>query len=94
MCRVVGIELEVVEDGPAEHVGQEHVERDGRRLELARQGQRRLRRASATMPLNPRSRARPEQHARVVRVVLDDEQHVVARRDGLAVVGEHFGLAA
>ena len=36
----VGVLLQLAEHRPAEHVGQEDVERDGRRLELARQRQR------------------------------------------------------
>jgi hypothetical protein len=37
-CRRV--ELELVQHGPAEHVGQEDIERNGRRFELPRQCQR------------------------------------------------------
>ena len=35
MCRVVGILLQVIEHGPAEHVGQENVERNRGRMEFA-----------------------------------------------------------
>ena len=52
------VELEVVEHRPAEHVGQEDVERDGRRAELP--GERKPRCASGRDdPLKPLSRARP-----------------------------------
>ena len=74
------VELELVEHRPAEHVGQEDIERDGRRAGTAGPATGPARPCVATMPLKPLSRAKPEQDARVVRVVLDDEQHGVARR--------------
>ena len=52
------IELQVVQHRPAQHVGQEHVQRDRGRQILARQRERRWPRL-ATMPLKPLSRASP-----------------------------------
>ena len=80
------VELELVEHRPAEHVGQEDIERDGRRAGTAAPATGPCAPLVATMPLKPLSRARPEQDARVVRVVLDDQQHGVARLDVVAVV--------
>ena len=53
------IELEVVEHRPAEHVGQEDVERDRRRAGTRARARAPSGRACATMPLKPLSRARP-----------------------------------
>ena len=52
------IELEVVQDRPAQHVRQENVERDRGGTVFARQIQRLFPR-NATKPLKPLSRARP-----------------------------------
>ena len=52
-----GVALEMVEHRPAEHIGQEYIERDRRRTELARE----LERVGAVIcdePLKPLSRAR------------------------------------
>ena len=81
------IELQVVEHRPAEHVGQEDVERDGGRQVLARQRQRRLA-AVGDDALEALVAREAEQDARVVRVVVDDEQDVVASLDVVAVVGD------
>ena len=78
MWRVHRVPLELVEHRPAEHVGQEDVERDRRRQVLARERQASVPRI-ATTPLKPRLRARSSSTLRVVRIVLDDQQHGVAR---------------
>ena len=74
-----GIELELIEHRPAEHVGQEDVERDRGRLVLT--GKRKRRRSAGTddalETLVPRQ---TEQDARVVHVVLDDQKDRVAFR--------------
>ena len=79
------VELELVEHRPAEHVGQEDVERDGGGVELPGQGQahRALGGDDALEALVARQ---AQQDAGVVRIVLDDEQHGVAVLDGVAVV--------
>ena len=53
------VELELVEHRPAEHVGQEDVERDGRRAGTAGRARAPIAPLVATMPLKPLSRARP-----------------------------------
>ena len=53
------VELELVEHRPAEHVGQEDIERDGRRGGTAGRATRPSAPLLATMPLKPLSRARP-----------------------------------
>ena len=80
------IELQVVEHGPAEHVRQEDIERDRRRQVLPRQQQRRLA-AIGDDALEALVARQTEQHARVVRIVLDDQQHAVALADVVAIVG-------
>ena len=67
------IELQVVQHRPAEHVGQEDVERDRGRQVLARERQRRLA-AVGDDALEALVAREAEQHARVVRIVVDDEQ--------------------
>ncbi|KAI1695359.1 hypothetical protein Ddc_21281 [Ditylenchus destructor] len=81
----VGIRLQPVQHAPALHVGQEDVQRDQRRPELLRHGQRagaggRHQALHAGLP------RRFQQHAGEGEVVLDDEQHPVAGDDVLAVV--------
>ena len=82
-----GIELEVVEHRPAEDVGQEDVEGDRGRLELAGQRKRRVA-AVGDDPLESLAPGEVEQDCGVVGVVLDDEDDRVARLDALAVVVE------
>ena len=91
------IVLELVEHRPAEHVGQEDVERDRGRLVLARERQR-LRAALGDQHLEAVV-ARQARAARgVVRIVLDDQQHAVAgldrRRDRPAMLLERAAPAA
>ena len=79
------VELELVEHRPAEHVGQEDIERDGRGVELPGQGQAQ-RALGGDDALEALVARQAEQDAGVVRIVLDDEQHGVALLDGVAVV--------
>jgi hypothetical protein len=75
--------------GPPEHVGQEDVERDRGRQVLLRQRDR----AGAAVrhdAFEALVAGEPEQNPRVVRIVVDDEQHVVAFANLLAVVGHDF----
>ena len=89
MWRVAGSSFRLLSTVQPEHVGQEYVERDRGRHVLARQRQRRLAAVGddALEALVPRQ---TEQHARVVRIVVDDEQHAVAFADVVAVVGDDF----
>ena len=89
MWRVRRIELEVVEHRPAEHVGQEDVERDRGRAILARERERLLA-AVGDDALEALVARDPEQDARVVRIVLDDQQDGVARADLVAIVGDRL----
>ena len=81
------IVLELAQHGPAEHVGQEHVERDGARLILFGELQR-LRAAGGDQHLESLVAREIDQHARVMRVVLDDHQDAVAGLEVEPVVGK------
>ena len=74
MWRGAGVELQVVQHGPAQHVGQEHVERDRGRGGTRAPAAAPAGRAVATIPLNPLLARHAEQDPRIVRVVLDDQQ--------------------
>ena len=87
MWRVVGVLLEAREHGPAEHVGQEDVERDRGRPVLAHQAQR-LGAAVGDQHLEAARAREVAQHRRVVRVVLDDQQRRLAGIQRVAVVGD------
>ena len=82
----LGFLLQLVEHGPAEHVGQEDVERHRRRQELAGQGQG-LGAAARDQRLQPAVAGEIDQDARVVRIVLDDEQRGVVGPDVGPIVG-------
>ena len=80
-----GIELELIEHRPAQHVGQEDIERDGGRPVLTRK--RKCRRpAGADDALEALVPRQAEQDARIVDVVLDDQQDGVAVRDDIPIV--------
>ena len=89
MWRVARIELQLIEHRPAEHVRQENIERDGRGVILPGEGN-----ASSAFggddALEPLVARQAQGDAGVVRVVLDDEQHGVARLDVVAVVLDVF----
>ena len=86
-----GVELQAVEHRPAEHVGEEHIERNRGRQVLARQRQR-GRAAIGDDALEAAIAGQAEQHPRVVRVVLDNQQCLVAGFDAIAVVDDDFSL--
>ena len=75
--------LELAEHRPAEHVGQEHIERDRRRLVFARQRER-VGAAHRDQHLEAVVVRKIDEHARVVRIVLDDQQHGIAGLDASA----------
>ena len=72
--------LELAQHGPAEHVGQEHVERHRRRLVLLGKIER-IVAAHRDQHLEALVAGEVDQDARIVRIVLDDEQDGVARLD-------------
>ena len=79
------VELELVEHRPAEHVGEENIERDGHGMELP--GERKAQRAfGGDDALEALVARQAQQDARVMRVVLDDEQDGVALLDVVAIV--------
>ena len=80
------IELQVVQHGPTKHVGQEHIERNRRGTVLLGQEQCRLA-AVGDNAFEALVACEPEQDARVMRIVVHDQQHVVAFFDLLAIVG-------
>ena len=84
-----GVELEIVEHRPTQHVRKEHVEGDGRRTELARQGERRLA-AARDNRLEPLVTRESHQDPGIVRVVFDDQQCRVALAHVRAVVDDGF----
>ena len=71
------IVLELAQHGPAEHVGQEHVERYRGRLELLGKIQR-FRAACRDQNLEALVAGEIDQHPRIMRVVFDDQQNGVA----------------
>ena len=71
------IVLELAQHRPAEHVGQEDVERDRGRLELLGEVQR-LRAARRDQNLEALVAGEVDQHPRIMRVVLDDQENGVA----------------
>ncbi len=85
-----GVALQLVEHRPAEHVRQEHVERDRRRAMLAREAQA-FHAGLGDDRLELRVAREVEQHLRVVRIVFDDQQHAVLGLQILAIVVELFG---
>ena len=83
------IELQVAEDGPAQHVRKKHIERDGRRQILPCQRQRRLTPVGddAFEAFIPR---KTEKNAGVMRIVVNDQQGAVAFVNVMPVVGDEF----
>lgn len=69
--------LELAQHRPAEHIGQENIERDRRRLVFLRERQR-IAAAHRHQHLEPVVAGEIDQHTGVMRIVLDDEQHGVA----------------
>ena len=84
-----GIELQIVEHRPAQHIRQENIQGDGCRPELARQGESDVS-ALGHQALEAFVAGQAEQHPSVVWVVLHDEQGRVARLNALTVVGDEF----
>ena len=82
----VRIELQAVQDRPAQHVRQEHVEDDCRHPVLPRQCQCRPA-AVGHDAFEALVASQGKQHARVVRIVVGDEQDRVAVHDLTPVVG-------
>ena len=72
------IVLELAQHGPAQHVRQEHVERNRRGLELLGEFQR-LGAATGDQHLETLVAGEIDQHPRVMRIVLDDQEDGVAR---------------
>ena len=83
--------FELVEDGPAKNVGQEDVERDRGRVVLPcqRQGDAA---ALGDDALEALVVGEAEQDARVVRIVLDDQEDRIARLQTVAIIGDLLGL--
>ncbi len=77
--------LELAQHRPAQHVGQEHVERNRGRLVLLRQLER-VGAAHGDQDLEALVAREVDQDARIVRIVLDDQQDRIAGLDRLAVV--------
>ena len=78
--------LELAEHGPAQHVGQEHVERHRGRLELLGEVER-IGAAHRDQHLEALVAGEVHDDARIVRIVLDDQQDAVARLDVEPIVG-------
>ncbi len=89
MWRVLAPSLRLFSTVQPQHVGQENIERDGGRLVLAGQREGGVA-AIGDDALKPLSRAKPRRDARVIRVIVDDEQRLVALRDLLTVVGDEL----
>ena len=87
MCRVAGSCFSWLSTCPAEHVGQENVERDRGRAVVAREHQR-VRAAHSDEDLETLIVGEVGHHARVVRIVLDDQQDRIVGFDPVPVVGQ------
>ena len=85
----LGILFELTEHRPSEHVRQEEIERHRSRTELARQRQR-VDAARGDQRLQPLVVRQVDQDARVVRVVLDDQERRIARLHVVAIVQHDF----
>ena len=72
------IVLELAQHGPAQHVRQEHVERNRRRLELLGEFER-LGAAAGDQHLEALVAGEIDQHPRIMRIVLDDQEDGVSR---------------
>ena len=83
------VKLELVQNRPAEHVGQKDVERNcrGSKLTSERQTDAALRRDDAFEVMLA---SQTEQDTCVVRIIFDDQKHSVARLDGIAIIGDAF----
>ena len=79
------VQLELIQHRPAQHVRQEYIQRNCRGMELPRQRkpQRALVRHNT---LKAFVATQPQQNPRVVRIVLNNQQHRIALRKGVAVV--------
>ncbi len=77
--------LQMVQHGPAQHVGQEHIQRDGGGMVLARQRQR-FGAAHRDQHLEALVAREIAENARVVRIVFDDQQDGIARLQIVAIV--------
>ncbi len=81
--------LELAEHGPAQHVRQEHVERNRRRLELLGEFQR-LRAPGGDQHLEALVAGEIDQHPRIMRIVLDDQKNGISRFEIEPVVRQLF----
>ena len=79
--------LELIQHRPAQHVGQEDVQRNGGRMELAGQYQR-LGPAARHQGAKALSVGLLQQHPRIGGIVFHDEQNRIARLQTVAVVGD------
>ena len=78
--------FQVIENGPAQHVGQEDVERNRSGMEFARQCER-FRAAQCDQNLESLIAREIAQHPRIVRIVFDNEQHSIVRLQIVAIIG-------
>ena len=76
--------LQVVQHRPAQHVGQENIQRNGRRMILVRE-RKRFRAARGHQNFKSLVAGKIAQDARIVRIVLDDQQ------DGIVRVADYPG---
>ena len=82
-----GILFELAQYRPAKHVGQENIERYGGRMVRARQRQR-VRTAMREQYLESFVLRQIDHDARIVRIVLDDQNHAVAWREVVPVIDD------
>ena len=86
MCRVAGSRFRWLKHRPAQHVRQEHVERDGGRPVLADEVER-VRAGAGHQHLEAVGARQVDDDARIARIVLDDQHHRVVGLQVGAVVG-------
>ena len=81
--------FELAQHAPAQHVGQEYIERHRRGLILLRQFDR-ISAARGKQHLEPRIAGEVHHDPRIMRIVFDDQQNCVARHDFEPVVRNCF----
>src|SRR4029078_5147097 len=85
--------LELTQDGPTQHVGQENVERYRGRLKIPSQNKR-----VGSLGRDQHFKAQTLREffddTRIMRIVFNDQKHLIARFDGQPIVGDWLNRAA
>src|SRR4029079_10297592 len=84
--------LKLTQDGPTQHVGQKNVERYRGRLKIPSQSKRvgSLRR---DQHFKAETLGKVFDDSRIMRIVFNDQKHLIARFDGQPIVGDWLNSA-